>query len=211
MLPFMIEATSLPKHYGGKSVVEDASRSHARRTRSNGRRARVPLSLIAAASIIGVLVAGCGSSSSTGSGLQSIVIQARAQFVGFAACMRSHGLDGYPDPLVSGSDGHLQVTISPGGLNPSSPAFRSADRDCHHLLPYGGEQSEAGANGAQHAQDVLFADCMRSHQVPSFPDPSRDGVFTLPSTISEQAPAFLHATDACQKVQPSSLSIDQSP
>lgn len=140
---------------------------------------------------------------------QSIVAQARTQFLGFAACMRSHGLAGYPDPLVSGSDGHVQVNISPGSLNPNSPAFKSADRTCHHLLPNGG--APAGAGSAQHqAQDVLFADCMRSHRVPSFPDPDHDGAFTLPATINEQAPAFLRATHACQKAQPRSLSINQS-
>jgi len=103
----------------------------------------------------------------------------------------------------------VQVNISPGSLNPNSPAFKSADRTCHHLLPNGG--APAGAGSAQHqAQDVLFADCMRSHRVPSFPDPDHDGAFTLPATINEQAPAFLRATHACQKAQPRSLSINQS-
>jgi hypothetical protein len=35
---------------------------------------------------------------------------------------------------------------------------------------------------------------MRSHGVPAFPDPDHDGVFTLPATVDEQAPAFVHAT-----------------
>jgi hypothetical protein len=51
---------------------------------------------------------------------------------------------------------------------------------------------------------------MRSHGVPAFPDPDHDGVFTLPATVDEQAPAFVQATHACQNVEPSSLSIDQS-
>jgi hypothetical protein len=62
----------------------------------------------------------------------------------------------------------------------------------------------------QQAQDVRYAQCMRSNGVPSFPDPDHDGVFTLPAAINEQAPAFRHATNACQDVVPSSLSIDQS-
>jgi hypothetical protein len=126
--------------------------------------------------------------------------------------MRSRGVADYPDPLVSGSGNHVQVKISPGSANPNSPAFRSASRACHRLLPLGGLPAGAGGNRAQQqAQDVRFADCMRSHGVPAFPDADHDGVFTLPATIDEQAPAFRRATDACQNVEPSSLSIDQTP
>jgi hypothetical protein len=166
---------------------------------------------VAAASL---LVTGCGGGSTAGSsnssGSASPQAQARTQFLGYAACMHSHAVTGYPDPVVSGSGNSVKVTISPGSANPNSPAFKSADRACHHLLPNGGEQGAPGGSSAQEqAQDVLFADCMRSHGVPSFPDPDHDGVFTLPATINEQAPVFLSATHACQKVQPTSLSIDQ--
>jgi hypothetical protein len=177
----------------------------------NTPRARASLSLISGAIVVGVLISGCGGSSPTASARQSSVTQARTQFVGFAACMRSHGLADYPDPLVSGSDDQVQVRISPGSLDPKSPAFRSADRACRHLLPNGGAPAGTGGNSAQQqAHGVLFADCMRSHGVPGFPDPDHDGVFTLPLTINEQAPAFLRAIHACQRVQPCSLSIDQS-
>jgi hypothetical protein len=126
--------------------------------------------------------------------------------------MRSRGVADYPDPVVSGSGNHGQVKISPGSANPSSPAFRSAGRACHHLLPFGGGQAGAGANSAeQQAQDVRFAACMRSHGVPAFPDPDHDRAFTLPAMVDEQAPAFRRATDACQNVEPSSLAIDQIP
>jgi hypothetical protein len=122
--------------------------------------------------------------------------------------MRSHGLAGYPDPLVSGTASHVQVKISPGKLDPNSPAFKTADHACHHLLPNGGRPALSGANSAQQqAQDLVFADCMRSHGVPNFPDPDHDGAFTLPATINGQAPAFRRATHACQSTQPSSLSM----
>ena len=166
--------------------------------------------VISGAFAIGALLSGCGTGSSAGSSLQSGVASVHTQFLGYAACMRSRGLVGYPDPQVASSGNHVQVRISPGNLNPDSPAFKSADRACHHLLPNGGEQSGAGGSSAQQqAQDLRFAGCMRSHGVPSFPDPDHDGVFTLPATINEHAPSFLRATDACQKVQPTSLSIDQ--
>jgi hypothetical protein len=51
---------------------------------------------------------------------------------------------------------------------------------------------------------------MRSHGVPDFPDPGHDGAFDLPSGINTQAPQFQRATQACMKVLPSSLTIDQA-
>lgn len=178
----------------------------------DGLRRRPSISLVSGAIVIGALIAGCGAGSSAGSAPRSTLTQTRAQFVGYAACMRSHGVSDYPDPLVSASGNQVSVHITPGSANPNSPAFRSADRTCHRMLPNGGVQGGPGSSSAaQQAQDVVFADCMRSHGVPGFPDPGRDGVFTLPSAISEQAPAFLRAMDACQKTEPSSLSIDETP
>ncbi len=179
-------------------------------------RRRLIVTSIAPLAAASLLVSGCGggsnspgSSSALGSG--GSLAQVQQDYMNFAGCIRSHGLAGYPDPVVSSSADHVQVTISPGSLDPNSPAFRSADRACHHYLPNGGVQAGPSGTGAQQrAQDVVFADCMRSHGVPGFPDPDHDGVFTLSARINEQAPAFRRATQACQKVQPSSLSIYQS-
>ena len=167
---------------------------------------------LAAASLV---VTGCGGGSTAGSLNSSNSDgtpqgQAGTQVLRYAMCMRSHGVAGYPDPVVSGSGNSVKVTMSPGSANPDSPPFKSADRACHQLLPNGGQQGGAvGSSAQQVGQDGLFADCMRSHGVPRFPDPDRDGVFTLPATINEHAPAFLRAIDACQKAHPTSLSIDQ--
>lgn len=123
--------------------------------------------------------------------------------------MRSHGVPGYPDPQVSSSGNQVEVRISPGSANPNSPAFKSADHGCHELLPNGGAPS-GGHSAEAKAQDVTFADCMRAHGVPNFPDPSHDGAFDLPPGLDPQAPQFNRAEKACQSVQPSSLSINQA-
>ena len=170
----------------------------------------IPTFILAAAAVA-VLAAGCGAGTSPPSGSANPATASAnvaKQFVAFAVCMRSRGVPDYPDPQVSNSANHLQVTISPGGADPNSPAFKSADHACHNHLPNGGHP----VNGAQdQAQELTFADCMRSHAVPNFPDAGRDGAFTLPSTISQQAPAFQHAMQACSKAGPSSLSIYQAP
>jgi hypothetical protein len=187
--------------------MKPVSRHTASSHRAGGR-ARRPLGYLLGLTAAGLLISGCGGTSPTSpAGRPSAATTVGKQFVAFAVCMRSHGVPDYPDPQVSSSGIRLQVTISPGSANPNSPAFKSADGACHNLMPDGGEP----ANGAQdQAQDVTFADCMRSHGVPNFPDVDRDGAFTLPSAINQQAPQFEHATHACAKVEPSSLSILQA-
>jgi len=178
------------------------------------RRPLIP-TFIVAATAVAVLAAACGGGSSpptSSANRPTAATNVGKQFVAFAVCMRSHGVPDYPDPQVSSSGNRVQVTISPGGADPNSPAFKSADHACHNLLPNGGAPAGAGANGAQQqAQDVLFADCMRTHGVPNFPDPDHDGAITLPSGVDQQAPQFQHAMQACSKVEPSSLSILNQP
>jgi hypothetical protein len=160
-----------------------------------------------------LLIAGCGggASPSTSARHNAVRTDLAAAALTFAACMRSHGLSSYADPQVSESGRKGHIRISPGGLDPNSPAFKSASRACRHLLPNGGSPSTAASAGEQ-AQDLAFAACMRSHGVPNFPDPDHDGAFTLPAGVDQQAPQFQRASRACVNVEPSSLSIlNQSP
>ena len=63
--------------------------------------------------------------------------------------------------------------------------------------------SNSTAGSSQHSQEVSYADCMRSHAVPNFPDPSPGGGFALgTSGINQQSPAFLSAQHACAHLQP---------
>jgi hypothetical protein len=157
---------------------------------------------------VAVLLAGCGASSPEHSsgGPSASPTKFERPFLAFASCMRSHGVPSYPDPQLTSSGG---VKISPGRANPSSPAFKSADAACHRLLPNGGAPA-GGASAGQKAQEVKFADCMRAHGVPSFPDPDHDGAFTLPPGLNPQAPAFRRAMGGCQSVRPASLALNQS-
>ena len=176
-----------------------------RRTRHGGRW----LATLLVAIPLGAAACGGGSPPSSSSKLPSAG-STQGAFVAFAVCMRTHGMSGYPDPQVSSSGNHGHVKISLGGLDPNSSAFKSASAACHHLLPDGGS-SHAGVTAQELAQDVAVAACMRSHGVPSFPDPDHDGVFTLPTGTDQHAPQFQRATHACTRVEPSSLSINESP
>ncbi len=51
-----------------------------------------------------------------------------------AACMRSHGIAGFPDPTLTG--GHVTFHV-PAGVDGSSRAFLSAEATCRKLIPPG--------------------------------------------------------------------------
>jgi hypothetical protein len=183
---------------------------HTANANRTGVRAPRVLSLVSAAITIGLLVSSCGGSSPSPSAGGQRPAAFGQRFVAFAACMCSHGLADYPDPQISSSGDQVHVKISPGSLDPKSPAFKSASQACHHLLPNGGAPA-GGASPQEQPQALKFAVCMRSHGVPSFPDPDHDGAFDLPSGITPQATQFQRAVQACMKVEPSSLSINQGP
>jgi hypothetical protein len=69
-----------------------------------------------------------------------------------------------------------------------------------------GSSSSAGnsASSSGTAQGIKYADCMRGHGVPNFPDPgSGGGVRIAPgSGINPQSPAFQSAQSACSKLLP---------
>jgi hypothetical protein len=63
----------------------------------------------------------------------------------FARCMRERGVD-MPDPDFSGGGGAFR--IGPGGVDPTDPDFREAQRECRrHLQPLE-ERLERGRDGS---------------------------------------------------------------
>jgi hypothetical protein len=64
-----------------------------------------------------------------------------------------------------------------------------------------GSSSGAAASSGS-TQGVRYADCMRSHGAPNFPDPNADGSVNLPSGINSASPAFQAAQQACASLQP---------
>jgi hypothetical protein len=150
-----------------------------------------PRGVVAALGVV-LLIAACGSSSKAPAGAKA------SQGIAFASCMRRHGLSDFPDPIP----GHgLQFNL-PAGVAPGSPAFRSAQASCKHLVPQPGRGNAAESAGADSAA-LAFARCMRAHGVPSYPDPAyRNGRPTeqpLSSYgIGPDAPAVQGAERACQ-------------
>jgi hypothetical protein len=147
-----------------------------------------------------------GSSNSSGSGDPTV----------YSACMRRHGVGNFPDP---DSQGHIKITsgVGPGGqktgVDVDAPQFKRAQRACQKLQPNGGRPS--AAQQAQEQQQMLkYAQCMRSHGVPKFPDPKAGGAptsFGTKSGVDPNTPQFKAAQQTCQKVVPGSPIVAAPP
>jgi hypothetical protein len=153
---------------------------------------RLPLILAAS---LALLPAGCGGSSTpkTTASKQPPIHDLATAVDKFAACMRAHGVPGYPDPVVSSSGNHVSIKIGPGNVTPGAPALTSATQACHSLLPDNGgvqqlspQQFEARLNDL-----VSFAQCMHRHGIANFPDPTVKG--ELSTEMVQQAGVDLSA------------------
>jgi hypothetical protein len=154
--------------------------------------------------VCGLAVAACGSSAKS-----TTAASKRNQGIEFAQCMRAHGVPHFPDPKAGG--GGIQITVG-SGVNPFSPAFKSAQSSCRKLLPGGGPPTGHPSAQAK-AQMLQISQCMRRHGITDFPDPTvtppsrlagysavlgRDGVFlAIPQTVDTRSPAFKQAATTC--------------
>jgi hypothetical protein len=159
------------------------------------------------------LVAGCGSDSSSPgvaqlskSTLSSTTSRTarpfseggslRTQMIAFSQCIRSHGVTDFPDPNSQGV-----VAVTPAQVNAlkDSPVFKTAVAACKSDLPSG----SAVLTPQVKTSLLKFAQCMRSHGVPSFPDP---GSPAKPGAIDPTSPQFQRATQSCKSLLPQSPS-----
>ena len=124
--------------------------------------------------------------------------------------MRSHGVTNFPDPTQN-SNGQFSGSVSSGsgGVDPNSPTFQAAQQACQKYQ----KNNTTPAQQAQHqAQLLKYAQCMRSHGVPNFPDPTSTGGFDLgPSLgINPQSSTYKTAESACQSLAPGGSSSSGS-
>jgi hypothetical protein len=175
---------------------------------------RCPLILTTVVAAAAVLVAGCGggsspgvanvssttstsSSSSAGPPSEAQLQQLQRDATRFSHCMRSHGVPNFPDPTVA-------PRAFKNAFLTQTPAFRSADTACGHLLPPGHSNQAPASSQAQTVALLAFARCLRGHGFPSFPDPTASGQLThemlAHAGIDLHDPAVVHAADACTGV-----------
>lgn len=131
--------------------------------------------------------AGNPSSSSSGAGSQTPSGPAYAQ------CMRQHGVTNFPDP-----QGPNQNSFLISGAVTRNPHFKSASQACQSLRPQ--QTGGAGGAGGLSQQKLLaLAQCMRTHGVPNFPDPTSGGAVRIGGPgLDPTSPTFQHAMQVCQ-------------
>lgn len=160
--------------------------------------------------ILTLLAAACGGSPgshvaqpgpTTTEGSTPSAAAAQNGVLAFSQCMRSHGVPDFPDPNSSGVLPKSQIAR----LAASSPQFPAAHRACGHLLPNGGQPTQAQAQQAW-SDMRKFARCMRLHGIPNWPDPAPTSpqdsrpFFHLPNSMDPSAPQLVSKIRACQHV-----------
>jgi hypothetical protein len=133
--------------------------------------ARTAAAIIATAGLALLAVACSGSPSSTGSstgsgGSSNAGGSQTSQLLAFAQCVRSHGVPNFPDPTDSNKFPGAQQ------LGVSSSRYKAAMNACQHLLPNGGTAPGQAQLQQERTAMLPFAQCMRSHGVPDWPDPT---------------------------------------
>jgi hypothetical protein len=141
------------------------------------RRFRVSSLWITVAVLGAAAIAGCGSAAAAGgTGTNA------ASGIQFAQCMRANGVPNFRDgPITPNS-----------GVNPLSPAYRSAQNACRRYGPRYTSPPPVPASVRQ--QERALARCMRANGVPNFPDPDANGNIQFPiGSPIPQSPAFQRA------------------
>lgn len=174
--------------------------------------ARTAAAIIAAAGLT-LLAAACSSSPSSTSSSRSTTAagatssaaggSTNAQEVAYSHCVRTHGVPNFPDPP---SGGKFSVP-SAEQLGVSTPQLQAAENACQSLQPAngggGGEPTEAMLQ--QQWRDMrTFAECMRTHGVTNWPDPTayppepNRGAFNLQSLgIDPNSPTIVPRINVC--------------
>ncbi len=148
---------------------------------------------VVAAATISWLAAACGGGSSTTTGTT-----AHRSVLAYSQCMHAHGVPSFPDPGPSGGIDKAEI-IALG----NSPEINAASKTCAHVMPSTGlGPAQTGPPPQIRFADLLaFAKCLRRHDFPSFPDPTRSGELThqmlANARIDLHQPAVVQAADAC--------------
>jgi hypothetical protein len=140
---------------------------------------------------VGGLAAGCGGSNNPGTAGSG---SAFSSGLAYTNCMRAHGAPDFPDPTLNPSGG---VVFKTNGNN--RPMLQAAAQACQSQRP-GGNKSPA-VSAQQLAAGVKWAQCIRTHGVPTFPDPNAQGAFDS-GVFDPTSSAFQAASQDCRSLQP---------
>ncbi len=123
------------------------------------------------------------------------VAQADAALERFASCMRRHGVAGLPSPVAS-------PAAFKHSFGTTTPVYTAALGICQRLIPGQQNNGQSAARSARQIRAMLaFANCIRGHGFPRFPDPTSRGELNhemlAAAGIDLHQPAVAQAADAC--------------
>jgi hypothetical protein len=185
--------------------------------------------VIIATACMALLAVACSSSPSStdpGAAANAGGATGSASAVAYSQCMRAHGVPRYPDPTSDGG-------VPKGGAQTfgvSDSVFQAAQNSCQHLLPTGGSFEQqtrqcisAGDCPPALVQQILtaqrkFAQCMRSHGVPNWPDPTIGSngapIFNLiPAGITHSqthSPPISTKITECERLDPAPAALESN-
>jgi hypothetical protein len=178
-----------------------------RRQRRGSRSTTQTAVAIIATAGLALLVAACGGSPQvTQSASPPNVAASTSQpsAIAFARCMRSHGVQHWPDPESSGQFDKTKLTLQQLGVVQSQ--LQIARRACQHLYPSDNQSPQATTQQVMNAL-VRFARCVRAHGVTNWPDPLAESDPGQPGTpgfprdipgVNQNAPQVKNAMGKCQ-------------
>jgi hypothetical protein len=153
-------------------------------------------------------LSGCSSGGSGASPTASSTADAQqALTVGrsFAQCARTHGQPNFPDPTIR--NGRLEFGTGNTDNNGTDikQAVIAVQEACGSILQQlpPAMQARERAPSAEDMQHLRqFAQCLRQHGMPDWPDPKSDGTFPIvgtPLASEGKSQRFLDAGQACKQ------------
>jgi len=157
---------------------------------------------------VAILAAACAGSSGASNAGSTTSQSPTSQLLAFSRCMRSHGVPDFPDPQPGADNAKF-----PGAqqLGVSSSQYQAAENACQHLLPAGTADQFPPAEVPLLLIGMRgFSQCMRSHRVSNWPDPTvdlqgRPGFNLVPSGIDTSSSQVTTAIHGCQHLLPHAL------
>lgn len=124
---------------------------------NNSARTRRPLVTLTSAALIGSAGLAVAAQAAADPASQE-------QATKYSECMRANGVTDFPNPNAEGQ-------IRYGGVSVSKDTWQNAVGACANLEP-ADWSTDAGRTPAQQGAALKFAQCVREHGVPDFPDPA---------------------------------------
>jgi hypothetical protein len=179
--------------------------------------ARTAVAVIAIVSVVLLAAACSGSGSAAGSGGSSSAggSTSSQEALAYSRCMRSHGVPKFPDADSSNELPSGLPKVDPQQLGVSSSQYQAAQSACAHLLPIGGQMTQTESQRDLSAM-LRFARCMRSHGVPTWPDPTYDSAagwgFNLVHVhgFDPNSTQIENKMDECNRVLPPGIGVPLS-